>query len=403
MQDTNDEQDQPTSSTQPTIPPESTTVTTPPEAPVEPNPTVAEQAPAAPVVHPAFQATTASVPPTAPKKSRTKLLIIVIGLILVGAASAGTYFVLQSKKDDTKQTTAQSATAPTPKKDLTPDEAFKEMLKNSHSIKTYSIKVTHASSSKSGQNTEYNVTYNYNADVDVSAVNTIKLKGTFDLNKPGKQAKGQTVWIGETLSTHLTEALVTDYGDIDCMTPGNKTAVSPSLAALKAGFVKTKRSDFTLNCGAAAYHDFIGLIKETNTPFSDFPLFNAASLTDIEQRAATASQDNLYKIYDGTIVDLEGKPTYRYNVLVENYQVTELSKVLAIAAGYAQDDSHIISSGDSNYGFSSPGRYLTVWIDKATNQLRRVESKVDTNDVDIKFNTVIDYSNINGPVTIVAP
>jgi hypothetical protein len=338
-----------------------------------------------------------------PKRKRSKrVLLLPLLLLLLAGGGAAAYMLLIPQKIEAPAAPSATTSPEPAQAELTPDEAFKKMLENNRAIKTYDIKVSHTAKSKGGTNASSNVTYTYSGAVDVSNLKEMKVKAAFDLDMQGKQAKGETIWIGESLYTKLTEALVTNYQDIPCGSPGYKTAKSPSLAQLKAGYTKTVRSDFTLNCGAAAYHDFLEIIQLTNTPFSDFPHLDANTLTDLEKRAFISSQEGQYRVYDGKLTDLEGKPAYSFNVLVENYKIIEMSKALATAAGYAEDDNHIISGGLGN-GFGSPGRYLTLWIDKETQQLRRVHSKVDTQDVDIKFDTIIDYSKINEPVTIVAP
>lgn len=336
-----------------------------------------------------------------PYKPRLLILLLVV-MTLITAAGALYYFSIKEKK---QPVTSQATTEPKEATEvLTPETAFAKMLEKNRTVSTYHVDVKHTAKSRSGNNaSEYDKTYMYQADVDVSDLTTMKLKGNFDLSKTGKQAKGETVWVNEDVYIKLTEALVTDYRDVPCGNPSYRTAKSPAISLLKTGFVKTVRSDQTLNCGHGAYEDFIAPITFTNSPFSEFPLFNESALSDIERRAFTAAQNGQYKLYDGTLTELNGTPAYSYNVMIENYKISEMSKILAAAAGYVEDDNHIISFGEGDMGQGSPGRYLKVWVNAQTGNLLRVQSIVDTPDVDILFDTIIDYSKINEPVAITAP
>lgn len=338
------------------------------------------------------------------KKSYSpRLLIILLLLLAIIAASGAVYYFKfrENKAPAATQTTVENKEVSSV---ITPETAFTNMLEKNRQINSYHVEVKHSAKSRSGTNaSEYDKTYTYAADVDVSDLKSMKLKGTFDLDKSGKQAKGETIWINEDVYIKLTEALVTDYRDVPCGNPSYRTAKSPSIALLKAGFVKTVRSDQTLNCGMGAYEDFISPITFTNSPFSEFPLFNDSALSDLEKRAFAATQNGQYKIYDGTLTSLNDIPAYSYNVMIENYKISEMSKILAKTAGFVEDNNHIISFGEGGMGQGSPGRYLKVWVNAQTRNLLRVQSIVDTPDVDIMFDTIVDYSKINEPVTITAP
>jgi hypothetical protein len=339
---------------------------------------------------------------TYPAKRRKLWPIVVLSvLLIVGIGAVASYFLLvknnvQQSAGDQTQINQQTTV------DLTPDAAFAKMLENNLKTKSYSIKVDHKSSGEASLE-EYNKQYSYTADVDINDLKKMKLSADFEISMAGKQAKGKTIWAGEDIYLFLTESLVTDYKDVECSNQSVGSAVSPLIEELKSGYTKTARSELIRNCGYPAYSDFISVIHETNLPFSDFPLVNGAGLSELEKSAFEDAQAGIHKIYDGQLTTLDGVEAYSYNVIVENYEVVEVAKILGQALGYTLDDRHFFSGGTSNNGFSSPGRYLKVWISKDSLRLIRVQSIIDTPDTAINYTTTIDYSNYDKVFSIEAP
>ncbi len=352
-----------------------------------------------------------SINPVEPPRHNHRTLMVLMACMLLICTAAIAYLLIKLHDQNQKLSATGNAKAVKLTAKLQPNEAFSKMLEQSRTTTSYKIKVKNTVVPKDKYSQIDTQDNSYDATVDMQDPKNPKLKADFSVNNPSINASGSTIWIGKDMYTHLTNATpdTEKYKDVACRA-GKSAPQSPSLNTFRLTWAKTPKDDFTFNCGRAAYTQLLDLILLTNAPYGNVPILNVppagkANQLELEAQEDITTPNSMYQIYDPTLGMLNGRKTYSYNVLVQTTDNEKLLDVLTPIMGLTKTDTNFpaIPFDEENYGFGSPARYMTIWIDADTGELVQEHYKIDDGSVPAKYDTIINYSEFNKPVSITAP